>query len=311
MTDDAPTVDPARRPHGARPRRRATGAAGRLRPAPPGRGRRRPLRRRRRHLRLLRRPLRRRRHRRHLRRRRGGAGHPRRRPLPRRAQPPDRPTGLPHRPGRRAAARCWPSPWPSCGGSSPPSPTLSDIILGALVARRTPPARGRRPLDPGHRLPPPPRRRWRCGSSSPATGCPTSGSTPSPTPTSASLVDEFGLACADLPVVLAGATVLRQATPGARRPAPRPHHRVDPAALLRPHRGRRRPGRPRRLRLRRLGRAVHPHGRVGAARRAGRHQLPHRELPRLPGRRLRRRAHRPGHDPGAQVRGRRCRRRAR
>ena len=68
--------------------------------------------------------------------------------------------------------------------------------------------------------------------------------------------------------------------------------------LLRPRRHRRRPGRARRGGVRRLRGAAHGAGRADGDRRAGRAELPHRELPRLPRRRLRRAAHRPGPPAG-------------
>src|SRR5688572_4576583 len=92
-------------------------------------------------------------------------------------------------------------------------PGLSDIILGAFVARRTmllegaarsirvigsrhlPEALAMREFLTRNRLP----HQWLDAESDPDI---------------CRLVDEFGLACGDLPVVLAGSTVLRQATPG-------------------------------------------------------------------------------------------------
>jgi thioredoxin reductase (NADPH) len=92
-------------------------------------------------------------------------------------------------------------------------PVLSDMILGAFVARRTRllegAARSIRVIGSRHlpealavreflirnRLP----HQWLDAETEPDI---------------CQLVDDFGLACADLPVVLAGPTVLRQATPG-------------------------------------------------------------------------------------------------
>ena len=92
-------------------------------------------------------------------------------------------------------------------------PGLSDIILGALVARRSrllegaarsirvigsrhlPEALAMREFLTRNRLP----HQWLDAEAEPDIE---------------RLVDEFGLACSDLPVVLVGSTVLRQATPG-------------------------------------------------------------------------------------------------
>jgi len=92
-------------------------------------------------------------------------------------------------------------------------PTLSDMILGAFVARRTrllegaarsirvigsrhlPEALAVREFLTRNRLP----HQWLDAETEPDI---------------CQLVDDFGLACSDLPVVLAGNTVLRQATPG-------------------------------------------------------------------------------------------------
>src|SRR5436309_2593544 len=92
-------------------------------------------------------------------------------------------------------------------------PGLSDVILGALVARRSrllegaarsirvigsrhlPEALAMREFLTRNRLP----HQWLDAEAEPDIE---------------RLVDEFGLACSDLPVVLVGSTVLRQATPG-------------------------------------------------------------------------------------------------
>lgn len=92
-------------------------------------------------------------------------------------------------------------------------PVLSDMILGAFVARRTrllegaarsirvigsrhlPEALAMREFLTRNRLP----HQWLDAETEPDI---------------CQLVDDFGLACSDLPVVLAGNTVLRQATPG-------------------------------------------------------------------------------------------------
>ena len=65
---------------------------------------------------------------------------------------------------------------------------------------------------------------------------------------------------------------------------------------------RRRPGRPRRGGLRRLRGPAHRTDRAHRGRGPGRAELADRELPRLPRRRVRRAAHRPGPAAGAQVR---------
>ena len=65
---------------------------------------------------------------------------------------------------------------------------------------------------------------------------------------------------------------------------------------------RRRPGRPGRRRLRRVGGPAHDRGRARGARRPGRHVLADRELPRLPVGRLRRRAREPRAAAGAPAR---------
>ena len=76
--------------------------------------------------------------------------------------------------------------------------------------------------------------------------------------------------------------------------------------LLRPGRGRRRPGRAGRRGVRRVGGAAHGAGRAHRDRRAGRAELPDRELPRLPRRRLRRAAHRAGPAAGGRSSAPRC-----
>ena len=92
-----------------------------------------------------------------------------------------------------------------------------------------------------------------------------------------------------LPVVVLddGEVLIRPDLPvarGAHRPAG-----PGRARRLRPGRRRCRAGRAGGRRLRRLRGPVHPGPRVQRARRAGRHDQPDRELPRLPGRALRRR----------------------
>ncbi len=71
---------------------------------------------------------------------------------------------------------------------------------------------------------------------------------------------------------------------------------------VRPRDCRRRPGRPRGRGVRRLGRAADAAARPARARRPGRHQFPHRELPRVSRRRQRQRADAPRGDAGAAAR---------
>ena len=78
--------------------------------------------------------------------------------------------------------------------------------------------------------------------------------------------------------------------------------RAAPTRGGRPADRRRRPRRARRGRLRRLGGPRHPGARAHGPRRPGRHLAADRELPGLPGRDRRQRAHQPGRHPGAQVR---------
>ena len=88
---------------------------------------------------------------------------------------------------------------------------------------------------------------------------------------------------------------------GRDRRGGRAHHRPG-ERLLRPHRHRRRPGRPRLRGVRGVGGPAHRARRAAGHRRAGRAELAHRELPGLPGRRVRRPAHRPRAAAGGQVR---------
>ena len=119
------------------------------------------------------------------------------------------------------------------------------------------------------------------------------------------------------PVHLAGDSPARRRRVAARaaarrRRAARPNRRPGAArsrdrARARASRGgrpadrRRRPGGPRRRGLRRLRRARHAGRREHRARRPGRVVPPDRELPRLPRRDQRHRAHEPRSHPGAQV----------
>ena len=87
---------------------------------------------------------------------------------------------------------------------------------------------------------------------------------------------------------------------GTGRPRGPGHHAIG--RLLRPHRHRRRPGRPRRGRLRGVRGPADRAGGAHRDRRAGRPELPDRELPGFPGRGVRRAAHHARPSPGRQVR---------
>ena len=84
--------------------------------------------------------------------------------------------------------------------------------------------------------------------------------------------------------------------------APRPAGGRAAARCARPAGGRRRPGRSRRCGDRGLRRTLHGRARRDRDGRAGGDLVPDRELPRLPGRHLGRRAGRPRGGPGPQVR---------
>ena len=106
----------------------------------------------------------------------------------------------------------------------------------------------------------------------------------------------------DVPVVITGdGTALRSPDRRRDRRRGRADHRAG-HRLLRPDRDRRRPGRAGQRGVRGVGGAAHRAGRAAGHRRAGRAELAHRELPRLPGRCLRLPAHRPGPPAGRQVR---------
>ena len=105
-----------------------------------------------------------------------------------------------------------------------------------------------------------------------------------------------------LPVVITLEHDVLVAPSDAELAAPRGpgHHTIG--RLLRPHRHRRRPGRPRRGRLRGVRGPADRAGGAHRDRRAGRPELPDRELPGLPGRGVRRAAHHARPSPGRQVR---------
>ena len=93
-------------------------------------------------------------------------------------------------------------------------PRLSDTVLEAFLARRTVLLRHGRRHVADHRIAPTRRRRWRCGSTPPATGCPTTGSTPTEADDIAALLDGLGVSAADLPIVITQRGLLQRATPG-------------------------------------------------------------------------------------------------
>ena len=144
-------------------------------------------------------------------------------------------------------------------------------------------------------------RRSRCATSWPATRCPTAGSS-STSRRGSGCWPPPGVGPDRLPLVVTpeGETLVAPTTTEVAAAV----GLVDHAGhrLLRPRRRRRRAGRSRRRRLRRVGGAAHPAGRARGDRRPGRPVVPDRELPRLPRRRLRRPAHRPGAPAGRQVR---------
>ena len=116
------------------------------------------------------------------------------------------------------------------------------------------------------------------------------------------LLDVAGADDATLPVVVT--TQGERARRTQRRRAGRAGRPVgEPVGtVLRPGRHRRRPGGAQRRAVRRLRGPAHRAGRADRHGRAGRAELAHRELPRLPRRRLRRPADRAGPSAGAEVR---------
>ena len=167
-------------------------------------------------------------------------------------------------------------------------PVVDDLLEAWRAADHRPVPRPRWSGTAGRRA------RRRCGSSWPATRCPTAG-TPSDEPEGRRLL------------AAAGADGAAAAAGGHRRTATALVEPSDPElaaqrragdhagrGLLRPGRHRRRPGRARRRRVRGLRGAAHRAGRADGDRRAGRAELTDRELPRLPRRGVRGAAHRPG-----------------
>ena len=133
-----------------------------------------------------------------------------------------------------------------------------------------------------------------------ASASPTPGCDPAESESAAALL--AGLDAAELPLVrLPGGGELRRPSNGELSRALgiglelAPREEVD--LLV----DRRRPGRPRRRRLRRLGGPRHAGRREHRARRPGGDLAADRELPRLPGRDQRHRADQPRDHPGAQV----------
>ena len=117
------------------------------------------------------------------------------------------------------------------------------------------------------------------------------------------LLDRFHVGVDEVPVVLCrGGHVLKNPTIEMLASVARPERRPRRGEGARRGDRRRRAGRPRRRGLRRLRRAGRARPREQRAGRSGRHQLAHRELPRLPDRHLRPGAGRPGADPGREVR---------
>ena len=141
----------------------------------------------------------------------------------------------------------------------------------------------------------------RSASSWPATRCPTAG-TRSDSPEGMRLLDAAGADAHTLPLVVTpDGTAL--VAPTDSELAEHVGLTTTPAErLLRPRRHRRRPGRSRRGGVRRVRGPAHRARRAHGHRRAGRAELAHRELPRLPRRRLRRAADRARAPAGGQVR---------
>ena len=177
---------------------------------------------------------------------------PRRPPLPRRGQPGHPPAAVP--------VDAW-SPSRARSSSSPP--TCSGHACSPTRCSATPCSRRSWPAAPRCCRPPPtpcrssgpstPRRRWRCASTPPATGSPTTGSTPTPMPTSPSCSTASASRRADLPIAITQRGLLKRATPGELAYQLGMTADALPDALLRPRRRRRRTVRARRLGLRRVG----------------------------------------------------------
>ncbi len=146
------------------------------------------------------------------------------------------------------------------------------------------------------------RRRWRCASTPPATGCRTTGSMPTRDADVAALLDGLGVTAADLPIAITQRGLLKRATPGRARLPARDDRRRAARTLLRRRRRRRRTGGLAASVYARVRGPAHADGRRGGGRRPGRHELAHRELPRVPDRHLGPGPRDPGVDPGPEVR---------
>ena len=121
-------------------------------------------------------------------------------------------------------------------------------------------------------------------------------------PDGARLLEAAGATADDVPVLVPpDGTVLKSPSEAEIAAAVGPHHHPH-HRLLRPHRDRRRSGRAGQRGLRGVGGVADRARRAAGHRWPGRAELPHRELPRLPGRGLRRPAHRPGPPAGGEVR---------
>ena len=115
-------------------------------------------------------------------------------------------------------------------------------------------------------------------------------------------MDSCGLTEDDLPAVVMPGTTLKRATPGELAEKLGPQLPPLPRQAGRRHDRRRGPGRAGGRCLRGVRGPGHAAARRCRHRRAGRRQLPDRELLRLPVRPFRRRPDRPGRAPGAEVR---------
>ena len=183
----------------------------------------------------------------------GAADHPpRRSPLPRRGQPGHPPAPVPVDPGRRVGRgrRRAGRRVPGAGADRPAAQRHR--------ARGVPRPPGRAAVDrrrhaADHRVASTRRRRWRCASTPPATGCPTTGSTPTPNADIATLLDGLGVTAADLPIAITQRGLLKRATPGELAYQLGHDRRRAARALLRRRRRRRRTGRAGGLGVRRVG----------------------------------------------------------
>ncbi len=121
-------------------------------------------------------------------------------------------------------------------------------------------------------------------------------------PSAEALLSQFGVAPEETPIVIVGPRLLRNPATAELAAAiglPAPVTPDGGCDLLVVGSG---PSRPVRGRVRGLGRPAHGGAGRDSHRGPGRDVVPDRELPRLPGRHLRRRAGRAGADPGPEVR---------